>query len=179
MNKKLELDPNKINYKNVTLEAYHDMASFYCKNHSMEEFLKRESYPSHLSRESSTTLVYYDSILVAYFTLQRTRLKIEFEPGLVEETHKFALDLTRIAVANDYQNKGIGSYILNNIIEIAYRVNDRFITTDALFEKWEWYNQFGFDYLKEDEVNPDSSTGLVYMLLDLYDPELLENFFDE
>jgi hypothetical protein len=36
-------------------------------------------------------------------------------------------------------------------------VNDRFITTDALFEYWGWYKELGFDYLVEEDINPDTT----------------------
>lgn len=179
MSKELELNDSLIYFKNVSLEAYPDMASFYCSNHSMDEFLKKESYISHISMESSTTLVYYGEYLAAYFTIQRSKLKIEFEPDLVQEKHMYSIDLARLAVASKYQSKGLGTFIIKKIIELAYRVNTRFITTDALFEYWEWYRRFGFDYLKESEIREDTTDGLVYMLLDLYDPELIEYYFNE
>jgi GNAT superfamily N-acetyltransferase len=145
----------------------------------MEEFLKREAYICHVSREASTTLVYYSDKLIAYYTLARTPLKIDIKADLIRNEHFYALDLARLAVSNEYQGKGVGTYLITHIIDIAYKINDRFITTDALYEKWEWYQKLGFDYLIENEVNPKTTDGLVYMLVDLYDSELYEDYFDE
>jgi GNAT superfamily N-acetyltransferase len=179
MQKTLELEQNNINFKSISLEAINDIASFYCSNHSMDEFLKREAYLTHIFREASTTLVYYGEELVAYYTLKRNKLKIDIESQAIQEPHYFALDLARLAVSKNYQGKGLGTYIINNIVTMAHRVNDRFITTDALYERWQWYKEFSFDYLKEEEINPKTMNGLVYMLMDLYDPKLLEDYFDE
>jgi GNAT superfamily N-acetyltransferase len=178
MQKTLELEQNKIHFKHITIEAIKDLASFYCLNPSIDEFLKTEAYICHVMREASTTLVYYEDTLVGYYTLTRNPLK-DIQPDLVKEEHLYALELARLAVSKDFQGKGIGTYIMNHIIDIAYRVNDRFITTDALFERWEWYKSLGFDYLLEEEINPDTCSGLVYMLMDLYDPQILKDYFDE
>ena len=143
----------------------------------MDSFLQYEAYISFLEREASTTLPYYYNELVAYFTLQRSQLEIQLD-GTVHQNSD-ALNLARLAVDNNFQGHGIGTYIIEHIKEIAYRVNERFIQTDAVHEKWEWYQARGFDYVAEDEIKTSNTDGLVYMLMDLYDEDLIDKFFDE
>lgn len=164
--------------KPIELKDMEAIQNFDCNNTSMNNFLKQEAYYYHIAREASTSLVYLNSQLVAYFTLTRSELNIESEE-FEEITHKTCLDLARLAVQKEYQEKGIGTYIINEIKKIGYMINERFITTDALYEYWDWYEKRGFDYLIEDEIDPNNNRGLVYMIMDLYDEHLLDEYFNE
>ncbi|SFM11711.1 Acetyltransferase (GNAT) domain-containing protein [Pelosinus propionicus DSM 13327] len=143
----------------------------------MDDFLIYEAYVAHLQRDASTTLVFYDNNLAAYFTLQRNDITILTENS--EAIKVQALALARLAVSKQYQCKGIGTFIIERIKEIAYMTNERFIKTDAVFEKWKWYEKRGFQYAIEDEINPETTEGLVYMIMDLYDEELISQYFEE
>lgn len=48
--------------------------------------------------------------------------------------------------------KGLISSELDHIKTFNYRVNERFIQTDVVHEKREWYQARGFDYVVEDEI---------------------------
>lgn len=165
--------------KSIEFKDIIHLSAFDCGNTNMNNFLKQEAYHSHISRKASTSLVYDNGNLVGYFTL--TRLPLNIEPDNPEEinelSHNTCLDLTRLAVHKDYQQQGIGTYILKEITKIAYMVNERFISTDALFECWDWYERRGFKYLIEDEIKNKES--IIYMMMDLYDPLLHAEFFDE
>lgn len=169
----------QLQFKQLTREAIKDIASFSCGNYTMERFLIENAYHHHITREASTTLVYYNNIVIGYYTLNRTALNFEFPNSLIKKEHTYALDLARLAVSDKYQGKGIGTLILQHIVDIAYRINDRFITTDALYEKWNWYKKRGFMYLIEDEIKSSTSSKYVYMIMDLYDPRIEEDYFDE
>ncbi len=69
--------------------------------------------------------------------------------------------------------------MISHIMNLAICINERFIVTDALFEKWTWYQKRGFSYVFEGDIHPDTTKGMVYMLYDLYDPQVLEDYFDE
>jgi GNAT superfamily N-acetyltransferase len=164
--------------KPIELKDMEAIQNFDCNNASMNNFLKQEAYYYHIAREASTSLVYLNSQLVAYFTLTRSELNIESDE-FEEITHKTSLDLARLAVQKEYQKNGIGTYIIDEIKKIGYMINERFITTDALYEYWKWYKKRGFEYLIEDEIKSDNNRGLVYMIMDLYDERLLDEYFDE
>jgi hypothetical protein len=53
------------------------------------------------------------------------------------------------------------------------KTNERFLTTDSLFERWEWYQNLGFNYLIESEINLETTGGLVSMMLELYDEKFI------
>lgn len=86
--------------------------------------------------------------------------------------------LARLAVAKEFQSLGVGTYIINKIKEIAYMTNEKYIKTDAVFERWEWYRDRGFISVIEDETDPEKTTGFVYMIVDLFDEKLVDDFCD-
>ena len=172
----LNLNPSKLLLRGIVLsDEQNYINQFNCGNGSMENFLRDEAYVSHLKREASTTLVFYEERLIAYFTLHRMAIQFE-EDDEIKKTE--ALSLARLAVELNYQDQGVGSFIINKIKEIAYITNERFIQTDALFEKWEWYQRRGFNYAIEEEIDPSKNNECVYMIMDLYDESLLTEYFD-
>lgn len=69
--------------------------------------------------------------------------------------------------------------MLNQIFEVAHTVNERYITLEALIERYDWYLKRGFIPLIEDEAIQANYDGLVFMMADLYDEELVDKYFDE
>lgn len=175
MSKKLEYDPSKIILRGILSSDYESTSNFRCSNGSMDLFLSTEAYISHISRESSTTLVTYEDILVGYFTLHRHKMENEV---LFDGDTNVILSLDRLAISSDFQGKGLGTYLVNKIKEIAYMTNEMYIQTFAIFDRWEWYQELGFRYIFEHELDPEKTDGLVYMILELLDPKLIEEYLD-
>lgn len=170
------IDFDSLEFKAISIDDFLHLKRFRCGNGSMETFLQTEAYISHIERNASTTLVFYKGSLVAYYTLKHTDLKLNSEIQDFEYT--MSLDISRLAVCNKYQNIGIGSYIVKRIIKTAYEVNERFITLDALRERWEWYcNNFEFEPMFEDDIIKESP--IVSLITDLYDEDLVRSYFDE
>lgn len=48
----------------------------------------------------------------------------------------------------------------------------------SAFEKREWYRKLGFRPAIEKEYEEENNESLVYMYLDLYDPQLIEDYFE-
>lgn len=69
--------------------------------------------------------------------------------------------------------------MLNMILDIANTVNERFITLEALIERYDWYVNRGFIPLIEEEATSSNPEGLVLMMIDLYDEALVDNYFTE
>jgi GNAT superfamily N-acetyltransferase len=116
------LDLTKLSITSVDLPHYLLLKEFDCANGSLNRFLQNEAYILDISRESSTSLVLHDKNLVGYFTLTRTGLNLE-ESSLKELSHDSSLDIARFAIDKTYQEQGIGTYILDEIKKLAYRVN--------------------------------------------------------
>jgi len=161
-------------FKLISLSDLENIRSFNCENGSMESYLKDEAYYEHISRKTSTTVVYCENKLIAYFTLHR--LPIEFEEA--GTASRDALDLARLAVAKEFQQMGIGTFIISHLRYLAYSINERYLTTEALYERWKWYARRGFRYIFDSDIDPNSTEGFVSMVMDLFDGELLEDYFE-
>jgi predicted N-acetyltransferase YhbS len=73
----------------------------------MDLFLETEAYPSHIERQSSTTLVFTNGELVGYYTLRHIKLS-SLLAGLPPEKDRDVLDIARLAVKREFQGQGIG-----------------------------------------------------------------------
>lgn len=162
--------------KIITLEDFQQIQQFKCGNSSIERFLKQEAYYLTITKECSTTLVFDQEELVGFFSLRKSTLQVASNDEII---HLPCLDIARLATSFNKQNCGYGSYILDKIYHIAYMVNERFITLEALIERYDWYKKRGFDALIEEEAMGSHTEGLVFMVADLYDENLIDSFFNE
>ncbi|MEI5919526.1 GNAT family N-acetyltransferase [Bacillus cereus] len=157
---------NSYTYK----EYYQQIKGFNCKNESMNNYLKQSACCNHILFEENTSIVFYEDELIAYFTLKNDMI-------IFPSAQIAALEISRLAVDQSYQSKGVGKNIIDYIDMIAIQTNLRYITVNALLEKRIWYMNKGFNILSEEDIKQDSIT--VYMYKDLYDEEEVERFFDE
>lgn len=158
---------------------------FQCGNTSMEVFLYSEARYSHVLGEGITKLVIEstENEIVAYYTIKCSLLKIE-DPQMYSELREIpCIELSRIAVANDWQNgrKGIhlGTRLMDFIIDfiknkIAIYVGCKYITLHAVSEKVKWYESLGFTPATDEMVNSHCST--VYMYMDITDPQKINEY---
>lgn len=160
----------------ITSDDYHLIQKFRCGNTSIENFLKQDAYYLTITKECSTTLVFDQSELVGFFSLRKSTFTVEIAGELIEFP---CLDIARLATATPSQKNGYGSKMLEMIFNIAHTVNERYITLEALIERFDWYNTRGFSALIEAEAASSNPDGLVFMMADLLDEQLIEDFFDE
>jgi len=160
----------------ITLDDFESIQNFTCGNTSIENFLKQEAYYLTITRECSTTLAFDQGELIGFFSLRKSTLQVELENECIDYP---CLDIARIATAKGKQGLGYGSFLINQIIRIAHTVNERFITLEALIERYPWYKSRGFDALIEEEALNSNKDGLVFMMADLYDERLVDKFFEE
>ncbi|MCF8011624.1 MAG: GNAT family N-acetyltransferase [Clostridiales bacterium] len=154
--------------KDCDYSTYED---FYCNNNNMEAFLKNEAYVSHLKKEASTTLVFIDEELVAYFTLRHNKFEVE------GYSKKDCIEIARIAVKESKKSQGIGQSIVNNIINLAYLFNEEYIIAMALTEVVDWYKEkLNFELVEEDEDAEDQITKPIYLNLKFND--ILDEYFE-
>ncbi|MED3691286.1 GNAT family N-acetyltransferase [Peribacillus butanolivorans] len=177
MSEEQYIDSSNLQFRAIEAKDYTLIKDFKCENTSLENFLRNDAYYYKISKQASTNLVFYNDELVGFFTLKRAELSVSVDVSDI--ISPFSLDIARIAVSKNYQERGIGSAILKKIIEIANIVNERFITLDALIERYDWYVKRGFSNFIEDEIESSNSDGLVYMYMDLFDESLLDAYFDE
>lgn len=148
--------------------------SFSCNNSSIDRYLQSESYLDHYEFNANTTLVFSEiGEFVAYFTLKQGLVKIESDGST-----RSCLIAARLGVKAQYQNMGVGTNILQFIGAMAEMFNQRYITIDAVWEYRRFYSTRGFSpFIKAEYENPNEF-GLVYMFVDLYDDEKVNELFD-
>jgi predicted N-acetyltransferase YhbS len=145
---------------------YNAVSSFACGNESMDRFLHQSAYMNSLEFNAHTKLVLNEKgVIVAYVTTLMDTIEVNHEKFL-------CLNMARIGVNLDYQEKGIGSMVIEFVKELTKTVSVRYIVLDALFEKKKWYEDRGFIALK-DEAGP-----FVYMYCDMLDEGLVTSLYD-
>lgn len=162
--------------KLITHENFNQIQHFQCGNTCIGNFLKQEAYYLTITKECSTTLVFDQNELIGFFSLRKSSLSVEIAGEIIDFS---CLDIARIATLNTVQKRGYGSAMLNMIFNIANTVNERFITLEALIERYDWYINRGFMPLIEEEEKNSNPEGLVFMMVDLYDEALVDKYFDE
>ncbi|QSS99761.1 GNAT family N-acetyltransferase [Pontibacillus sp. ALD_SL1] len=147
------------------------LQSFLSTNTSIDNFLRQEAYYKSIEFQGNTSLLLSPKKdLIGYFTLVDST--IEF-PDLVVP----CIEVAKLAVQEDYQEQGIGTYLLEEIARVARQTNHRYLTLDALFLHYMWYQKRGFFCLDPDEV--DNHSDLIYMCHDLYDEDVVSHFLEE
>ena len=166
----MKLRDNNIDFRFITYDD--DVDSFNCGNNSINDYLKTKSLYDSLYREGSTTLAFDNSELVGFCTLSRVNIsQIDTEALLIQY----------LAVSSDKQDTGIGSTIIEYIVDVSLTTNERYIFLEALkddeLELIGWYKRRGFIITDEDELE-DSTKSKVWMYMDLLDEESLEMIFN-
>lgn len=130
---------------------------FTCGNKALDEFLSTEEVEK-FEREGlgRTFLVYHNGNLVAYYTLSNDSLRIEYLKT-VKSFSKFAefrvdsipaVKIGRLAVAKEWQNRGVGRLLIARIAAEALfqgqRSGVRLLILEAKPESVRFYEKCGF-----------------------------------
>ena len=166
----MELQIQEINSK-------HKLDEFTCVNKSLDTYLKRDAYYEHIMKFTNTKIVTIEGRIIAYFTIEFKNIEIKEEDFI--ETYP-SIHLKCLAIDKEYENKGIGTYLLQYItvqsMEIAKFIGCRCLLINALADKASWYEDRGFQYLDEDIKNGDIT---IPMFIDFRDSDLLIDYFEE
>lgn len=157
-------------------KADYTMINNFCSgNSSMDNFLKHDALLANIQREATTTIVIDGEECIAYFTIKEDFVEIEVDEGKKE---KFpCLELARLAVSAEKQNCGIGAAVSAYVRNLAFAANAKYITTQALLEKVDWYKRRGFKKYGGKLGSGEQTT--LYMVMDLYDGEMEDSFFEQ
>jgi GNAT superfamily N-acetyltransferase len=82
-----------------------------------------------------------------------------------------AIKIGRLAVANTFASKGLGSQLIDHIIAMALALNNigcRFITVDAYKNAFDFYLKNDFDFLSDEDK--DEEIRLMYIDLKRFTP---------
>lgn len=172
--KVLELLIRDINFKDLK-----QLKKFKCRDGLMENFLVREAYYYHIIGEGITKLVINTETneIIAYYTLKCDSVRIDDEEMRENPIYIPCIEISRIAVAANWQNGSngvhIGTHLMGHIITnikkiIASQVGCRFISLHAIKDKASWYQRdFDFETIEDEKAIETGDT--VYMCLDITD----------
>ena len=168
----MERSINFIDLKSVLLTSDYVFSEFNCGNEDLNEFLLKDSKMYLRNLRYATTLLKKDNRIIAYYSLANDLLTIhdveDFSDEIENDKNTFiehdywetflaqknypAIKIGRLAVDAEFQNKGIGSLIVDSLIG-SYRKNNKagcqFITVDAINNQntLRFYEVRGFKFL--------------------------------
>lgn len=167
----MKLIDNNINF--ILMSEDSEIQTFDCGNSSINRYLRSSALLDTLTRKGSTTLVLDETELVGFFTLSRVN---------IEQINTEAIIVQYLAVSKDKQDTGIGSKIIEFIVNIALATNERYIFLEALkddgHELINWYEKRGF-IIVDPEVVTDPCQSTAWMFVDLLDQDSLNKMFNE
>lgn len=130
------------------------MCGFVCSDPDLNDFLHNTALDAFDEGTSKTHLVYYNSILVGFFSLATDIIKDDhliegdIKPGFVPHNYP-AIKIARLATHKDWGGRGIGLFMVKQSMAIAIVISRRFagcrfITVDAYKERVGFYLKYGF-----------------------------------
>lgn len=146
-----------------------------CGNDNINKKLE-DAYFADLLRQGYTYEISVRNIILGYYMLTLKKYtvydwkadEISYASGLSRDY--FTLHLQYILIDKRYQKKGIGTAVLKKIISDAKQLSNewpiRFLTLDALPDKYKWYEKCGFSPMNEDAEKNSFEIG---MFLDCID----------
>jgi GNAT superfamily N-acetyltransferase len=171
------------------LHNEHDLSEFNCNHIDLNEFLQEKAYKQMAAKINVSYVILYQSKIIAYFTIAADSIRTkniwpEDDEALKGKgiTYKSlpALKLGRLAVDLRYQNMGLGSYLLENIIRKAQDLSEsiglRYITVDAYIPSLNFYiERYFILFPKEDKKirryhEKPNENYTVSIYIDLYEP---------
>lgn len=152
------IQPNKLGFQQFN--ASNPVREFDSGNPDLDSFLCTEEVAEYDRQNlGRTTLVYYESQLVAFFTVCVDGLALDYV--VAKKTAKShvklgdatvdripSIKIGRLAVDQNYQNIGIGRFIIKRIIGYALDISDQFavrlIIVESKPQSIDFYLKCGF-----------------------------------
>lgn len=121
---------------------------------TLNDFIKQKAISQQEDLIGTTLIAFHKNKIVGYITLLSDLIEVEnFSKSNVKKFTLFkkhygykkypAIKIGRLATTKEYQGKGVGTYLLELTIGIAFSINDnvgaRFITVDSKKVSREWY----------------------------------------
>lgn len=160
----MDMEYIKNNYRFELLTSEHDLSSFHCDSDDLNEFLKEDALIQQNYKFNMTKLICCDDEIIGYFSLLTDKIRIsklsENECNKIKLKTRFkklpAIKIGRLALDKKYTNQGLGTIILESIMNIIYNlsINDvgvRYITVDGYVKAYHFYENNGFSVLKKDK----------------------------
>jgi GNAT superfamily N-acetyltransferase len=157
-------------FKLLDTENLHSTKDFSCGNLDIDLYLKGNAIFDHYEVKDATTLVFNDSMLVAYFTLKVGTSIPVINPDTQEITNFETLELVYLGVDSRFQSLGYGTAVINEIKRLAKSTQHRMILLQAVKDATIFYQKNGFEIIEEDQL----SSAMIY---DTVNPAELEKLW--
>lgn len=160
----------------IRLNNEYDLKSFDCDDSDLNDFYLNDCKNYQNQLLAVTYILELGEDTVAFYSLLNDKISITD----VDATNKWnrirkqlpqrkrfksypAMKIGRLAVATQYKNFGVGTYILDSLKQLFItnnRTGCRFITVDAYKQSLRFYERNGFQFLSE--KNDDTQTRLMF-----------------
>lgn len=138
----------------------------------------RDAYSRTLFKQAVAYNVLVDGNLVGNCMIRLVWLCDETAEYYVGDSQFIALEISYIAIDRRFQRKGIGTRVLQMLLQEARRLSEiwpvRFLVLDAFCEKEDWYTSAGFK--RYPKVRDLRYPGTVPMRIDLIDIAAAEGY---
>ncbi|WP_298535575.1 GNAT family N-acetyltransferase [uncultured Methanobrevibacter sp.] len=164
----MKFKDKKCDFKIELLNQYHNLSSFDCGDDDLNEFLKKDAFIEQKKKLSLTHLIFYQGEVIGYFSLLTDKISVKnLKNREIKENIKTNLKnnyktipsvkIGRLAIDKKYAKKGIGSFILNNLIitlnEISKKdIGFRLISVEGYAEAYHFYTTNNFVPLQNDGI---------------------------
>lgn len=144
----------RLDYREIHFRLLDD---FFCGVDSLDNYLKSEAYEHNYTGEGNTFLLFKDDsdIIIGYYTLRASSIKVESDYYPVVE-------ISRLAIAKDFQRMGIGTTVVltlinQKILQVFKYIGIKgvlvFSDSNAIdfYEKKIGFNNLGEDFVEKIE----------------------------
>ena len=163
----MKFKEHKIDLKIEMLNQNFDLSTFDCGDEDLNDFLKNDALIEQQKKLNVTHLIIYKNEVIGYFSLLTDKINIKdmknkdikenIESNLKNRYKTIpAVKIGRLAIDKKYAKKGIGTFILNNLIttlnEISKKdIGFRLISVEGYAEAYHFYTTNNFIPLQNDE----------------------------
>jgi GNAT superfamily N-acetyltransferase len=146
---------------------------FNCSDEDLNDFLINKSKLYFREHLATTFIIESKDLTYAYYSILNDSLRVEemnfaskssfkrFLHNLVPHRKRHlenfpAVKIGRLAINSNIQTTGLGTLIVNNIIDYAINLNDscacKLLTVDAYRQSLGFYEKMGFEYFTEKDI---------------------------
>lgn len=149
-----------------------EQETFDCGNEYINGYI-RESYYPDILQDAYTFRIIADGKIVGYYQILFHEVVMSDFPEEIADYDSeikdhciTAVHIRFLAIRKEYQRHGLGTYILETIIERINQLADnwpiRVITIDAVINLDDWYKGMGFETMLNNTLGQDGVTDAMY-----------------
>lgn len=160
--------------------------TFDCGNSSINSLIVESYFPTIL-QHGYAYQVSCQGVVLGYYMIKFRNIKLDSCPEEISDYKSTIISdccsvhISYIAINKKYQNKSIGTSLLNIIIKRVLDLCREFpvmlLTLEALKDKYDWYINKGFKPFDGNELDNSCPTINMYMLC-ILDQNLVDNYYN-